>query len=231
MSNPAYAEFINGVNEYYRLYNLGLKKQGNAYLREFVQKFRQRPEDEKNEVLNDFCRFVCDTEDGKALLERGNGSLPYEVNRIIWEYLKEKCNQNEMPHLRWFYELFNGRYAAYKDDADTVDFLKRAYAHKDCDEKTVEFYYRHFLDVLSYGAHHFPECCLIDKEEYEFVFEKLKQISSEHAVPENLLQDADYFRKLYNAWESYLSENKKRPFEEYCADAGITFNEIITIYY
>ncbi len=226
-----YTDFINGVNEYYRLYNLGLKKQGNAYLREFVQKFRQIPEYGKNAVLNEFCRFVCDTNDGKTLLQRGNGSLPYEINRIVWEYLIEKCRQDEMPHMRWFYELFNGYYAAYQEDADPVDFLKRAYEHKDCDEKTVEFYYLHFLDVLSYGAHHFPECCLIDKAEYEFVIEKCKQISSVHTVPENLLEDTEYFRKLYGAWESYLSENKKLPFETYCTKAGITFNEILTIYY
>ncbi len=232
MSGGAYEEFINGVNEYYRLYNTGLKKQGNAYLKEYIKKFRDRPKEEQDVILNEFCRFVCDGEEGKKLLERGNGELPFELRSVVFEYLLEKCNRNEMPHMRWYYALFNSSRTAYEDGVpDPADILKRAYAHKDCDEKTVEFYFCYWLNILDWGAHHFPEACIIDEEEYEFAFEKCKEISNKHAVSEKLLSEADYFKKLYEAWERYLAEDKKRPFDEYCAENGINFTETTTIYY
>ncbi len=219
-----YTEFIKGVNEYYRLFNTGLKKQGNAYLSEFAKKFRLCHTDKKNEILNEFCRFVCDTEVGKELLKRGNGELPYELKKIVLEYLREKCKQNEMPHLRWFYELFKNSRETYENGAlDIYDILLRAYKHRDCDEKTVEFYFNYYLDILSWGAHHFPDCCIIDKREYELALENCKKFSNERTVPEKLLSDAVYFQKLYNAWERYLSEDRKRPFDEICAEVGISF--------
>jgi len=230
--NSAYAEFLSGVNEYYRLYGTGLKKRGNAYLKEYIKKFRARPKEERDAILNEFCRFVCDGEEGKKLLERGNGELPFELRSVVSEYLVEKCNRNEMPHMRWYYELFNSSRLAFEDGAlDPADILKRAYAHRGCDGKTVEFYFRYWLNILDWGAHHFPEACIIDKEEYEFAFENIEKISNAHAVPEELSLEAEYFKKLYKAWERYLAEDKKRPFCDYCAENGVTFTETATIYY
>lgn len=127
-----------------------------------------------------------------------------------------------MPHLRWYYELFKNSPEVYENGApDIVDILKRAYVHNECDEKTIKFYYIYWLNLLSWGAHHFPEGCIIDKQDYDLAFDNCNKIASEHTVPENLLAEAVYFRKLYNAWECYLSEGKKRSFEYYCAQAGI----------
>ncbi|WP_232037865.1 hypothetical protein [Campylobacter showae] len=52
-------------------------------------------------------------------------------------------------------------------ELDKDELLRRAYRHERCDAYTVELYFCMLLDALDWGAHHFPEGCLIESARYE----------------------------------------------------------------
>ena len=68
-----------------------------------------------------------------------------------------------MPHLRWAHQIYmRGLHELGGDE-----LLRRAYRHERCDERTVELYFGMLLDALDWGAHHFPDGCLIERSYYE----------------------------------------------------------------
>ena len=137
-----------------------------------------------------------------------------------------------MPQLRWYFQLFKNSQQAYESGAPDIDgIIKRAYNHKQRDLKTAELYFCYWLDILNWGSHHFPEGCLIDGRDCTQALETCKSILNEIQLPENLLEELEYYRKLYQAWWRYLSDGKKRGFKEYCAEEGVTFVQTKTIFY
>ena len=64
-----------------------------------------------------------------------------------------------MPHLRWAHQIYmRGLHELGGDE-----LLRRAYRHERCDE----LYFCMLLDALDWGAHHFPDGCLIERSYYE----------------------------------------------------------------
>lgn len=213
--------FIEGLLHYYQLYDKGLKKQANKYIETYVKTISDWDKIKLNEVLFKLAQELCDVKkyDLLRLGRRGNGRLPYALDVLLREYLYSECLEDKMPQLRWFYELYRndktrGVYA--------VDMLERAYSSAERDKKTTELLLDSWLDVLGWGAHHFPEGCIITKKEECDALEQCKKIISENEVDESSKEKLRYYELLYQCYYKYKNDGKRRSFQEYCDEAGLS---------
>lgn len=232
--NYGYEKFIDGIGKYYELYEKGLKKQANKYIKAFAADFKKSVmQSESDDIMFHFCRELIDEDKHKKFKERGNGSLPFEINRLVWEYLKHQCELEKMPHLRWTFQLY-GRYHNpfnQKWEINMYDILLKAYRHKDCDQKTVDLYFGEQLDFLAYGAHHFPEACIITKKAYEKAVENSESVVKEKFVRPELAEKLEYFKKLYQCFFAFEESNREKDFYKLCGDCGIDSDEAWTYFY
>ena len=216
-----YDTFIEGLLYYYQLYDNGLKKQANKYIADYVHTISAWDKQKLNGILFQFVQELCDEKE-YDFLKRGNSRLPYALDIVLRDYLYSECLKNMMPQLRWFYEL-------YRDDKNDCmyakDMLERAYSSSERDEKTVELLFDSWLDVLGWGAHHFPDGCIITKETMRNAVEKCKKIICENEVDEKLKEELRYYELLYQCYYKYKNEGERRSFQEYCSEANISFYE------
>lgn len=219
--NMTYQEFMSKLETYNEYYQTGLKKKANSYLKDFLADFsRNVDEKEQMEIIHQLCREICDSQERHWLLERGHGTMPYELHEQVKEKLYMECQENKMPQLRWFYQLFrNDRKYCQK----AFDILDRAYNHALCDDKTVLLYFNSWIDILDYGAHHFPDGCCVTKEGYQEAIAKCEQIIAEKTVSERQLEDLEFFKRLYTSWENYLADDRAKDFEDYCKEQQISY--------
>lgn len=215
-------EFIEGLSHYYLLYDKGLKKQANKYIEDYVQTISTGDSHKLNDVLFRLAQELCDIKSYDFLkrAKRGNGRIPYALDMLLRDYLYSECLENKMPHLRWFYELyqsdkFGGIYAK--------DMLERAYLSADCDKKTIELLFVFWLGVLEWGAHHFPEGCIITKEAMCNAVKQCKKIIFEKEVDEKLKTELHYYEILYQCYYKYEDDGRSKSFQEYCNEANIDF--------
>lgn len=217
-----YKMFLEGLQEYYKLYEKGLKKQANKYIENYVNKFSECSAEEIEAVMFSFSKELCD--DNKynfmEIGKRGNGRIPYCLDVYLREYLYNECLKNRMPHLRWYYEL-------YRKDRIGVeyafDMLKKAYQSKECDEKTVVLMFEYWLELLAWGSHHFPDGCIIKKETAENAIKECEKIISEKEIDDKLRTELVYFKKLYLCYYKFEAEGRIKEFNEYCIEENIEY--------
>lgn len=227
-----YKTLCDALNNYTDLWNKGLKKKANAYIDDFVKSFFEKlDKNSSDELLYRFCLEFCDQNKHDNLKKRGN--LPHELNRIVWEYLKENCILNRMPHMRYIYQIYGRYHNPFNRylEFDICSTLKKAYEHKQCDDKTVCLYFNEQLNYLSWGMHHFPDSCIITKQTYIELVNEAEKIISEHTVPQNLIDDLNYFKNIYEIYFNFEKNGKTDDFYKLCSDAGIEFEQIPTFYY
>lgn len=229
-----YEDFTARLGEYSALFEKGLKKQANKYLFAFAEDFKKNvPQDNADELLFRFCREFYDEGCFPELREHGCIRLPYQLMGLLHEYLNRECAADKMPQMRWAYQL-GGRYYNPFDpklEQDPYDILKRAYEHPDCDQKTVELYFKNHLYDLGFGAHHFPEGCCIAREAYEEDVRIAENILSEHKVPPELAEGLEYYKTLYRIYFEWSDGGRKGDFYGLCEAAGISFTAPKAFYY
>ncbi len=216
--------------EYLRLYDAGLKKRANEYLKGAVRKFKSEfSEAERDCALGELCREILDESKSelKNLKNRGNGELPFELGELVGEYLKRRCIAGEMPHLRWAYQIcMRGLH-----ELGRGELLRRAYRHERCDERTVELYFCMLLDALDWGAHHFPEGCLIERAYYEQLTSEARDVMQKHKICAQLNLKFEYFVKLYECYFEFKSRGGEVDFYALCKEAGLNFTPVKSFYY
>lgn len=226
----AYERLKFELCEYLRLYDAGLKKLANAHLKGAVSKFKSEfSEAERDYALNELCREILDESESelKNLKSRGNGELPFELGELVGEYLKKRCIAGEMPHLRWAYQIC----AHGLRELDKDELLRRAYRHKRCDARTVELYFCMLLDALDWGAHHFPEGCLIERARYEQLIREARDVREKHEISERLNLEFEYLIKLYECYFEFKSRGGEVGFYALCEKAGLNFAPVKAFYY
>lgn len=226
----SYDTFIQGLLEYYAIYEKGLKKQANKYIEEYVKTMSTWDEKDLNDVLFQFAKELCDDKcyDFTEMGKRGNGRIPYALDIFLRDYLYSECLENKMPQLRWFYELYrNDKFGVQY----AIEMLERAYAHECCDQKTVELLFLSWIDILDWGAHHFPDGCIITKETMENAVKQCEKIISEKEIDEAFKKQLRYYQILYACYDKYKEEGRVRDFEEYCDEANLEFVPINAYYY
>ena len=223
-----YQEFKNHIEKYYDLYENGLKKQANKYMDDFVKEIQIQDDIGKDTILYRFTQELCDGKEYEYLKERGNGRIPFVFEQYLRTWLYKRCLENKVPELRWFYELF----CQDKTGCEyAFAFLKKAYESKECDTKTVNLLFASYLDVLGWGAHHFPNSCIITAEVRNDAFSKCKIILSEKEVDNRLQAQLKYYEILYLCYDNYVNDDKEKDFNQYCKEANLPFYESKAYYF
>lgn len=124
-----------------------------------------------------------------------------------------------MPHLRWAYQICTRGLR----ELDRNELLCRAYRHKRCDARTVELYFYMLLDALDWGAHHFPEGCLIERSYYEQLTREARDVMQKHEISARLNLGFEYFVKLYEYYFEFKSRGGEVDFYELREKVGLNF--------
>ena len=230
MQTDAFRRLKFELSEYLRLYDAGLKKRANAHLKGAVCKFkREFSEAERDYALGELCREILDENQSELenLKNRGNGELPFRLGELVGEYLKKRCIAGEMPHLRWAYQIC----AHGLRELDKNDLLRRAYRHERCDARTVELYFCMLLDALDWGAHHFPEGCLIERAYYEQLTREARDVMQKHEISARLNLEFEYLIKFYECYFEFKSRGGEVDFYALCEKAGLNFAPVKSFYY
>lgn len=132
-----------------------------------------------------------------------------------------------MPHLRWAYQIC----ARGLRELDRDELLRHAYRHEHCDARTVELYFCTLLDALDWGAHHFPESCLIERSCYEQLTSEARDVREKHETSARLNLEFEYFVKLYECYFEFKSRGGEVDFYALCKEAGLNFAPVKSFYY
>ena len=232
--HSTYEIWLNGLGLYLDMYEKGLKKQANKYISSFINEFEHSvPKEDLRKILWRFCHEICDEDKHSQLLSRGNGSMPYAAGKVVWNYLKNQCESETMPHMRWAFQLFGKYYNPFDPqlELDMFKVLKKAYEHKDCDQKTVDLYFNEILEQLYWGAHHFPNGCIITREAYEKAIKTAEMILAEKQVPQKLVETYLYYCKLYQCFYEYEESRCEKDFYQLCEKAGIKYESKPAYYF
>jgi len=195
-----------------------------------VSKFKSDfSEVQRDYALGELCREILDEDQSelKNLKNRGNGELPFKLGELVGEYLKGRCNAGEMPHLRWAYQICTRGLR----ELDRNELLRRAYRHDHCDARTAELYFCMLLYALDWGAHHFPEGCLIERSYYEQLTRKARDAREKHEISARLNLEFEYFVKLYECYFEFKSRGGEVDFYALCKEAGLNFSPVKSFYY
>ena len=230
MQTDAFRRLKFELCEYLRLYDAGLKKRANAHLKGAVRKFKSEfSEAERDYALNELCREILDESESelKNLKSRGNGELPFRLGELVGEYLKRRCIAGAMPHLRRAYQIC----ARSLWELDKNDLLRRAYRHERCNACTVELYFCMLLDALDWGAHHFPEGCLIERARYEQLTREARDVMQKHEISARLNLEFEYLIKFYECYFEFKSRGDEVDFYALCKEVGLNFAPVKSFYY
>lgn len=213
-----YKEFGSRLLSYLALYEKGLKKQANSDMKETAAWLRGLPDAEQDSILHQFLTEYCDAALWEQLHQRGNGDMPYALREYILSWLTPRCEAKYMPELRWYYELYRNhptgiRYA--------VKYLEDAYASPECDQKTVDLLFDSFVDELGWGAHHFPDGCILEQAVIENCMQQCEAILAAHAVSEYPAYRFEYYKRLYACYEQYKADGKIKSFDAYLKEADM----------
>lgn len=228
-----YEEFIGEIKKYWDLRQQGLKKQANCFLFEFTDGFKKNVSEENaDEILFQFCREYIDELKfpGDALPRR---HLPFQITEILNGYLRRECEKQKMPQMRWMYQIFGNYYNPHDKEHtnDPYHILELAYTHEECDQETVNLYFNEQVESLWWGQHHFPEGCLITKEDFNNIVQRANRILSEKSVDASLVESFRYYEKLYKIYFDWVENGREPDFYEICEAEGIEFEGWATYYY
>lgn len=87
------------------------------------------------------------------------------------------------------------------------------------------------LDSLWWGQHHFPESCLITKEDFENIVGVANKILSEKTVEPQLVEEFEYYVRLYQIYFAWQRDSRNGDFCELCKKEGLAFKGSPVIYY
>jgi hypothetical protein len=94
-------------------------------------------------------------------------------------------------------------YAHSLGELDKDELLRRAYRHEHCDARTMELYFYMLLDALDWGAHHFPEGCLIERSYYNQLTSEARDVREKHEISERLNLE---FENLYDTTQVLIKK-------------------------
>ncbi|WP_297938605.1 hypothetical protein [uncultured Campylobacter sp.] len=87
----------------------------------------------------------------------------------------------------------------------------------------MELYFCMLLDALYWGAHHFPEGCLIERARYERLIREARDVREKHETSARLNLDFENLVKLYECYFEFKSRGGEVDFYALCEKAGLNF--------
>ena len=228
----SYEEFVTEIKKYWELRRQGLKKQANRFLFQFTEHFKKDiSRDEADDILFQFCRDYIDEIKfpGENLPRR---HIPFQISELLYDYLRRECEENKMPQMRWAFQIFGKYYNSKEPEGEQNPYyiLEKAYAHDQCDQQTVDLYFGEQVEVLWWGQHHFPEVCLISREDFEDTVGTANKILREKSVDKSLVEDFDYYVKLYHIFFDWEEKGREGGFSWLCEKEGLNFEALPAFY-
>lgn len=228
-----YEQFITEIQKYWDLRDSGLKKQANRFLFAFTKQFKENVSDtDADMILFRFCReYFDEMKFPDDNLPRRH--LPFQITELLNSYLNRECEKDKMPQMRWAFQLFGKSYNphALEETYNPYHILERAYEHEECDQQTVYLYFCEQLECLWWGQHHFPEGCIITREEFEDTVDTANRILSEKSVDSKLVAELAYYIKLYHIYFAWQENGRNGDFYELCKKEGIEYQGMPAFYY
>lgn len=160
---------------------------------------------------------------------------------VVFPEIQETTNYfEEMPYLRWIYQLQLYSCCNYKniENAEyynSEDILIHANRIDPSDIKTVNLLLKLYMDGLWFGSHHLPEYILLNEREVNVLFNKvnhfIEKYESRIENVESILEDINYYNELYKSWFKYKGENRNISFMEWCKDNEKKYSWVKAYYY
>lgn len=86
-------------------------------------------------------------------------------------------------------------------------------------------------NIYGGGQHHFPEGCIITKDDFEDAVRTAHKILSEKSVNPSLVADFEYYVKLYQIYFAWSENGRDGDFYELCRNEGIEYKGTAAFYY
>ncbi|MDI7816295.1 hypothetical protein QMM58_07970 [Clostridioides difficile] len=218
-------------NEYANTRNSGLKKLANKKLDLMIEYILTLPEIKQKHFITYICKERFDKNNIKTFQQ------PLVV-KLIFPIVKEAILNEEMPFLRWGYQLdipisLNGEeYIYYSSE----NMLKDALKLDSKDIKSVELLLNKYIDELWFASHHLQESVILStKANIKYDLDEMDKLLTKYE--ENLdsyseyLKEKTYYQELYNLWFQYDETNKDISFPEWLEVRGYNYSWCNVFYY
>ena len=207
-------------NDYADTRNKVLKKTANNKLKNLIEFVNSK----SNEDKKAFVDYLCNEKFKKRNIEGFQHPL---VENLILPVIAPMVENDQMPYLRWSYELNRACY-------NSEEILLKANKVDPSDIKTVTLLIDMYMNELWYGSHHLPEFILINEKEANECLSRVSDIVKKYEDkinPQELYEDINYYRDLYDSWFAYKNENSYFTFEQWCERNNKKFSWISAYYY
>lgn len=220
-------------NDYAETRNNGLKKIANAKLKKLVEYLDTKTKEDKRR----FVDYLCIERFEKGSIKDFQQPI---VEGIILPVIVEAVEHEEMPHLRWIYQLQLYSCCNYKNIENieyynSEDILIHANGIDPSDIKTINLLLELYVDGLWFGSHHLPEYILINEKEVNVLINKVNHLIEKYESrienKRSTLEDIKYYNDLYKSWFKYKSENRNISFLEWCKDNEKNYFWVKAYYY
>ncbi|WP_315119711.1 hypothetical protein [uncultured Clostridium sp.] len=220
-------------NNYAETRNKGLKKIANIKLKKLVEYLESKSKDDKRK----FVEYLCNERFEKENIKDFQQPI---IEGIILPVIVEAVEHDEMPYLRWIYQLHLYSCCNYKnidniEYYNSEDILIRANKIDPSDIKTINLLLKLYMDRLWFGSHHLPEYILINEKEVKNLLNKTNHLLEEYENEINdircILEDIKYYDDLYKSWFEYKSKNTDITFIEWCESNKKTYSWVKSYYY
>lgn len=218
-------------NEYANTRNSGLKKLANKKLDLMIEYILTLPEIKQKHFITYICKERFDNNNIKTFQQ------PLVV-KLIFPIVKEAILNEEMPFLRWGYQLdipisLNSKeYIYYSSE----NMLKDALKLDSKDIKSVELLLNKYIDELWFASHHIQESVILStKANIKYDLDEMDKLLTKYE--ENLdsyseyLKEKTYYQELYNLWFQYDETNKDISFPEWLEVRGYNYSWCNVFYY
>lgn len=219
-------------NDYAETRNKGLKKIANVKLKKLVEYLETKTKEDKQRFVDYLCieRF-----------EKGNIKDFQQpiVEGLILPVIVEAVEHEEMPYLRWIYQLKLYSCCNYKNIENveyynSEDILVRANNIDPSDIKTINLLLELYIDGLWFGSHHLPDYILINEKDVNDLLNKVNHLIEKYESRiENIRSISEaikYYDDLYKSWFEYKSKNRNISFSEWCEDNEKNYLWVIAYY-
>jgi hypothetical protein len=211
---------------------LGLKKNSNKILNEFINELKNSPCDLKEHFVKDLLRKIYD--------EGIEFELQYPLLKyIIFPQLIKDFVGKSMPGIRWLYQI------PYVDEACSIqlnellnsedtgeEILSLALEINEEDRISQKLLLNHYLSSLEFGIHEVPYGLLnlgIKAEKGYELIEKVNNLIRKFDFGDSLNKEViymmDLYQKLFDKWNEFRSQNEIKNFEAYCEKNNFNYLE------
>ncbi len=206
----------NGLIEYDRLWESGLKKKANEVLRDTMKYYDTLPSDVHSLFHSIICNKVC-VNRSKGFISYDSIRIPYEISTRLSKELAVYMKDGVLPQARWYCELFGDLY-------DTISLYEKNRG----DLPTAELLMSDLIYMLEYGAHHFPDFTCLEEGDLALAIDYGQDILKRHEIGADTQNEFNYYVKLHELFDNW---DKKGDFSQLCKENGLPFESVRAYYY